>query len=201
MHGSEEQANKEQFPTESSILTKTSTKNHFMAGTSQPPQLLLRLSSQRIQMQNTGHPQLYRAVLSSSILARDRTFRGRFSKGIPTFGSLAEQNWHFAANRHLEEALPTPSLPFSPHFPLSSQDPNWSNWYLRHLQVTGIPTLRTQQGTERGFGAVPPSGMGPCVPWEWQSGIHLPLDSALCPARGSCSLHLPAAHFLAKKKP
>lgn len=115
-------------PQESSILTKTTTKNHFVAGTSQPPQRLPRLNSQRIQMQNTGHPQLYRALLSSSVLARDR-FRGRFSKGIPTFGNLAEQNPHFAANRHLEEALPTPSLFSSLHFPSvlpfsPSQHPN-----------------------------------------------------------------------------
>lgn len=41
----------------------------------------------------------------------------RFPKGIPTFGSLAEQTPHFVVNRHLEEALPAPPLcpPFSLH--------------------------------------------------------------------------------------
>lgn len=106
MHGIQERANKEQFPTEELYPHK----NHHQKTLCGWHISAFPATSQAEFPKDTdaGH----RPPPAVQGAAFPLSFRGKFSKGIPTFGNLAEQNPHFAANRHLEEALPThPCLP------------------------------------------------------------------------------------------
>lgn len=153
-----------------------------------------------------------------------------FPRGFPLSGSPAEQNSHFAANRHLEVALPTPpscpppgtslctaifSIPIpklvtqTPPVPCNSHSENPARSRKGGLSSPppGISQKKKKKAIKRDRSALEPNFprgfplLGGLAEQKSHFSSKRHLDEAVPIPEVSCKLHLPAAHFLAKKKP